>query len=174
MDGRPKSDDLTRASVTVAWVIVANKPFYPLYVRWLVGSGTLASLGTLVSLPLFLLVPYLARRSPLWARIALPVAGTMDTLFETKLFGFASGTELFLAPCMMLVALSFDAAEAWWQRGLAALVFVAFIAAHGRLGEALHVWNADELDTLFSINAFAVASLMAFIAIRYAGVRRGA
>jgi len=174
MNGRREPDDLTRASVTVAWVIIANKPFYPLYVWWLVGSGTQASLGTLVSLPFFLLVPILARHSPLRARAALPVVGMVDTIFETKLFGYASGTELFLAPCMMLVALAFHTAEAWWQRGMAALLFMAFCAAHGRLGEALHVWNADELETLFSINAFAVASLMAFIAIRYAGVQRGA
>lgn len=172
MDGRSEPDDLTRASVTVAWVIIANKPFYPLYVWWLVGSGTLAALGTLVSVPFFLLVPFLARRAPLWARVALPVVGTVDTLFETKLFGYGAGTALFLAPCMMLVALSFHAAEAWWQRGTAGVVFVAFVAAQGRLGEALHVWSAEALGTLFSINAFAVASLMAFIAIRYAGVRR--
>jgi hypothetical protein len=174
MGASDRPDELTRASVTVAWVIIANKPFYPLYVWWLVGSGTEASLGTLVSVPFFLLVPFLARRAPLWARVALPVVGTADTLFETKLFGDGSGTELFLAPCMMLVALSFHTAEAWWQRGLAVLVFLAFVVAHGRMGEALHVWNAAELGTLFSINAFAVASLMAFIAIRYAGVRRDA
>jgi hypothetical protein len=172
MDGRTEPDELTRASLTVAWVIIANKPFYPLYVWWLVGSGTEASLGTLMSVPFFLLVPFLARRAPLWARVALPVVGTVDTLFETKLFGYGSGTELFLAPCMMLVALSFHATEVWWQRGMAAAVFLAFVAAHGRMGEALHVRSADQLSTLFSINAFAVASLIAFIAIRYAGVRR--
>lgn len=171
MDGGTKPDALTQASVTVAWVILLNKPFYPLYVWWLVGSGVQASLGTLVSVPFFLLVPYLAKRSPLAARAALPLIGTLDTLFETKLFGYGSGTELFLAPCIMLVALSFHATEAWWQRGMAVLLFVAFFAAHGRLGEALHVWNAEELGTLFSINVFAVASLMAFIAIHYAGIR---
>ena len=172
MDGRTEPDELTRASVTVAWVIIANKPFYPLYVWWLVGSGTEAALGTLMSVPFFLLVPFLARRAPLWARVALPVVGTVDTLFETKLFGYGSGTELFLAPCMMLVALSFHATEAWWQRGMAAVVFLAFVVVHGRMGEALHAWDAEQLGTLFSINAFAAASLMAFIAIRYAGVRR--
>lgn len=172
MDGRSHQDELTRASVTVAWVILLNKPFYPLYVWWLVGSGVEASLGTLVSVPFFLLVPYFAPRSPHAARLALPLVGTLDTLFATKLFGYESGTALFLAPCIMLVALSFHAAEARWQRGMAALLFVAFFVAHKRLGEALHVWPATELDTLFSINAFAVASLMAFIAIRYAGIRR--
>ena len=136
------------------------------------GSGVAASASTLISVPFFALVIYLARRSPLAARAALPVVGTIDTLFETKLFGYGSGTELFLAPCIMLVALSFNAAEKWWQRGMAALVFAAFFVAHGRLGEALHIWPPAELNTLLTLNIFAVASLMAFIAIRYAGVDR--
>jgi hypothetical protein len=169
---RPGIDPLTQASVTVAWVIVLNKPFYPLYIWWLVGSGVQASLGTLVSVPFFLLVIYLARNCGLAARIGLPLVGTLDTIFATKLFGYGSGTELFLAPCIMLVALSFHLYEKWWQRGMAAALFLVFAAIHGRLGDALHVWPPDGLDTLFSINAFAVASLMAFIAIRYAGLRR--
>lgn len=165
-------DPLTQATVTVAWVILLNKPFYPLYVWWFVGSGVEASLGTLVALPFFLIIPFMARRSALGARIALPLVGTVDTLFETKLFGHGSGTELFLAPCIMLAALSFHPRERWWQRGMAALVFAAFLTSHERLGEALHVWSPRELDTLLSINIFAVASLMTFIAIRYAGVER--
>jgi hypothetical protein len=172
MNERRRSDPLTQATVTVAWVIVLNKPFYPLYVWWLVGSGVQASMATLVSVPFFLFVIYLARGWPLAARVGLPLVGTLDTIFETKLFGYGSGTELFLAPCMMLAALSFHAEEKWWQRGMAAGIFLVFVAVHDRLGSGLHAWSSEELDALFSINVFAVASLMAFIAIRYAGVRR--
>ncbi|MGO7258911.1 hypothetical protein ACCT32_35770, partial [Rhizobium brockwellii] len=67
-----KLDPLTKASVTVAWVILLNKPFYPLYIWYLVGDGVAASLGTLSAAPLFLAIPLIARRSPLSARIALP------------------------------------------------------------------------------------------------------
>ena len=165
-------DSLTQATVTVAWVILLNKPFYPLYVWWLVGSGVEASLWTLISVPLFLLIIYLAPRNALAARLALPLIGAIDTLFETKLFGYGSGTELFLAPCIMLVALSFHTEEKWWQRGMAAALFVVFFAGHNRLGAALHEWTPTELATLFNINVFAVASLMAFVAIRYAGISR--
>jgi hypothetical protein len=172
MSGKAPLDPLTQATVTVAWVILLNKPFYPLYVWWLVGSGVQASLWTLVSMPFFLLIIYLGPRNPLAARIALPLVGAVDTLFETKLFGYGSGTELFLAPCIMLVALGFHAQEKWWQRGMAALLFALFFAAHGRLGAALHAWSPSELATLFKINVFAVASLMAFVAIRYAGIPR--
>lgn len=167
-----RSDPLTQATVTVTWVIVLNKPFYPLYVWWFVGSGVQASMGTLISMPFFLFVLYLARDWPMAARIGLPLVGTLDTLFETKLFGYGSGTELFLMPCIMLAALSFHPQEKWWQRGVAAGIFLVFLATNDRLGSALYIWPPSELATLLSINVFAVASLTAFIGIRYAGVRR--
>jgi hypothetical protein len=166
------TDALTQATTSIAWVILLNKPFYPLYVWWLVGSGVKASLGTLLGMPFFLAIPLLARRRPLIARLALPIVGTFDTLFETKLFGSASGTMLFLAPCMMLAALSFKPNEAWWQRGAVAVVFLAFVLARNGLDPPLHPWSAAELSTLFALNAFAVASLTAFIGLRYAGIRR--
>lgn len=164
---RPPLDPLTSASVTIAWVIFGNKPFYPLYVWWLTGSGVAMSCWSMAAAPVFLLIALGARRYPLAARIGVPLTGTLDTLFETKLFGYGSGTELFLAPCVMLAAISFYAEEKWWQRGLAAFVFACFAAAHGRLGAALHVWSDRDLAALFDLNAFAVASLMAFVALRW-------
>ena len=172
-DTRTSLDPLTQATVTVAWVIFLNKPFYPLYVWYLVGNGVIASLGTLISAPFFLAIPFLARRSPLIARLALPLIGTFDTLFETKLFGQDSGTELFFAACIMLVALSFKAEEKRWQRGMAGLVFAMFILSRSYVGPPLHIWTESDLAILFNLNVFAVASLMAFIALRYAGVLRG-
>lgn len=165
--GRPPLDPLTAASITVVWVILLNKPFYPLYVWWLTGDGVLISCWSMVAAPFFALAIVGARRFPLAARIAVPLIGTLDTLFETKLFGYGSGTELFLAPCTMLVALSFYAQEKWWRRGLAALIFATFAAARNRLGPALHVWRDQNLAALLNLNAFAVASLMAFIALRW-------
>ncbi|QFY61143.1 hypothetical protein FZ934_12435 [Rhizobium grahamii] len=173
-DSRPPLDPLTQATVTVAWVIFANKPFYPLYVWYLVGNGVTASLGTLLAAPFFLAIPFIARHAPLAARLALPLVGTLDTLFETKLFGTGSGTQLFLAPCIMLAALSFRSEETWWQRGMAAFVFLVFVLSRYAIGAPLHAWSDADLSTLINLNAFAVASLMAFIALRYAGVRQAA
>eukprot|EP01035_Chromulina_nebulosa_P037451 gene37451-50541_t len=151
---KPKLDPLTEASVTVAWVILANKPFYPLYVWWLVGSGVAMSCWTMIAAPLFLCIALLGRRFPLAARVGVPMVGTLDTLFETKLFGTGSGTELFLAPCIMLTALSFYAMEKWWQRGLAAAIFCIFAVAHNRLGAPLISWNATDLASMLNLNAF--------------------
>ncbi|MGV4792026.1 hypothetical protein [Rhizobium sp. F40D2] len=169
---RQSLDPLTRATVAVAWVIAANKPFYPVYVWYLVGNGVAASLGTLIAAPFFLAIPLLARRSPLAARIALPLVGTVDTLFETKLFGQSSGTELFFAACILLVSLSFREHEKWWQRGMTVLVFALFILSRRYVGSPLHIWADADLAVLFDLNAFAVASLMAFVTLRYAGVSR--
>jgi hypothetical protein len=169
---RPALDPLTAATVTVAAVILVNKPVYPLYVWYLVGNGVQASLGTWIATPFIFAIPFLARYSPLAARIALPLIGTFDTLFETKLFGQASGTELFFADCIMLVALSFRAEEKWWQRAMAVLVFAVFVASRYLVGSPLHSWTASDLATLLGLNSFAVACLMVFIAIRYSTVRR--
>jgi hypothetical protein len=169
---RNQLDPITQATVAIAWVIVLNKPFYPFYVWYLIGNGVMESLGTLLSAPLFLAIPFLARQSSLAARIALPMIGTFDTLFETKLFGSPSGTELYFAPCIMLVALAFRAEERWWQRTMAVLVFVVFLLSRNFVDAPLKVWSAPELATLLNLNAFAVASLLAFIALRYAGITR--
>lgn len=165
-------DPLTRATVTVAWVIFLNKPFYPLYVWYLVGHGITASLATLISAPFFFAVVLVAKRSPLASRILLPAVGTLDTAFETTLFGQGAGTELFFAACIMLVALSFRPQEKIWQYAMTIFVFCVFVASRTFNGQPWYPWSAGELSTLLNLNIFAVASLLAFIALRYAGSAR--
>lgn len=165
-------DPLTAATLTVAWVIILNKPFYPLSIWWLVGNGVEASLISVASMLFFLAIPLIARRSALAARVALPLIGTVDTIFETKLFGTAAGTELFFAACIMLVALSFRPRERYWQIGMTGVVFAGFLFTRYLIGDALHIWSATDLAKLFNLNAFAVACLTAFIALRYAGISR--
>ncbi|MFK0166643.1 hypothetical protein [Rhizobium sp. NPDC090279] len=166
---RQPLDQRTQATVTIAWVIIANKPFYPLYVWWLIGSGVRTSTATLASIPFLLVIPLVAGRSSFFARFALPLFGTLDTVFETIIFGKASGTLLFLAPCMALVLVSLYGREKWWQRGLACFILACFVVSWKTMGDPLFPWDSDQLTALLNINAFAVASLMTFIAIRYAG-----
>lgn len=171
--GLAVTDDLTKATLTVAWVIILNKPFYPLYVWYLVDAGAaVASLVSLLSMPFFLLIPLLAKKSNLAARVALPLVGTLDTLFETAIFGDQSGTEFFFAACIMLASISFRADEKRWQYVTAILVFIAFFCSRTFLGAGLQSWSADDLATLVNLNAFSAASLMTFIALRYAGSSR--
>lgn len=162
-------DPLTQATVTIAWVICLNKPFYPVYVWYLVGDGVVASLGSLLAAPIFLAIPFIARHSPVIARISLPMVGAFDTLFETRLFGQSSGTELFFAACIMLAAVSFRKEEKWIQRSVTALVFAVFLLSRYTGGPPVHGWRDADLAVLLNLNIFAVACLMAFIALRYAG-----
>lgn len=169
---RPAPDPLASACVTVAWLIVANKPIYPIYVWGLVGSGVAASSLTMLATPLFLALALIGRSHPLAIRVGLPLVGLADTIFAGKLFGTASGTEAFVVPCLLLACLSFRAGEARWARGLIAVLFVGVVASHGRLGSPLHLWSVDELDRLRDLNLVAVASLSAFIGWRFAGLDR--
>jgi hypothetical protein len=165
-------DPLTAASVTVAWVIAFNKPFYPLYVWYLAGDGVLISCLTVVAAPLFAALALTARRTPFLTRLGVPLIGIVDTVMAGKVLGQATGTELFLAPCMLLVALSFRPEEKWWQRGKAALCFLAFVLFHGRMGEPLAAFTPAAVQSLFTLNAFSVASLMVFVTFRNAGLPR--
>ncbi len=161
-----KPDALTAASATTAWVVVANKPFYPLYVWGLAGlAAERASLWTLASWPLFAALPLLARRWPVAARAGLPLVGTADSAFATFMFGEASGVEAFLVPCAALAALSFRAEHAWLARALTAVVFVVFAAL--RYAAPAGVSPLP----LLNLNLFSAASLTAFVGLRFASVR---
>jgi len=158
---------------TVAWLILANKPVYPLYVWWFAGSGALASTLTAASAPLWLALAWVGPRFPLLLRVGAPLLGMVDTLLATKLFGAASGAELFFAPCLLLAVMSFRVGEARISRALVAVLYLVVVAAHGRYGAAWHEWPADQLTSLLNVNALAVASLCAFIGWKFVGLPRG-
>jgi hypothetical protein len=170
---REPIDPLASASAAVAWLIVANKPFYPAAIWWFVGGGFEASLATLIAAPLYAAASFLAPRAPLAVRVATPAIGLADTLLATKVFGLGSGTELFLFACGLLAALSFRPQEVWWSRGLIGLIFLAFVAMRLGGGAALCALPPDELRRLLELNIFSAASLFAFIALRFAGADRG-
>jgi hypothetical protein len=164
-------DNRTAACVSVAWIILVNKPFYPLYVWFLVGAHAAAlSLATLALAPLYGLVPYLAKRSPWGARLALPLVGVCDTLYNTKLFGAGAGTELFLFPCALLAIVGFSAKDAIASRALVVVIYCVYLGLHGRYGAPLQDWTAADQAGLFPLNAFSAASLTAFIGLRFARV----
>lgn len=173
MTGRASTDELTRATVTIVWVILANKPFYPLYVWWLIGDGVAMSAVTLLSIPFFVAILLTARRCALAARCLLPMIGAIDTVFETAIFGQPSATLLFLAPCATLAALSFHTDERWWQRAVVCFVFACFAAGWFLIDAPAYPWTDSQIATLRTINIFAVGTLMAFIGLRYAGISRG-
>lgn len=167
-------DARAAATASIAWLVVINKPIYPLYVWWFVGTGTAVAWVTAVSAPLFLAIALGAARRPFAARVALPLVGAVDTVVATALLGQASGTELFFVPCLLLSLAAFSPEEHRPVRLLVAGLFVVFVACHEALGAGIVPWTAEQASRLRDINIFAVASLSAFIGWRFAdaGMRR--
>jgi hypothetical protein len=164
-------DARTSATVSVAWIVLANKPIYPLYVWWFLGKdAAIGSIATGASAPLYLAIVLFAARAPYFARLAMPLGGFIDTLVATKLFGASAGAELFFVPCATLALVGFSAAEYWTSRALTAVFFVAFAALHSRYGPAWLGWPDTDAAKIFDLNALAVASLTAFIGFRFSRI----
>ncbi len=165
-------DPLTSAAMSVSTVIALNKPIYPLYVWWLAPDALTASFWTAVSFPIWVALPFLARRNPYAARVALVAVGAIDTAAIGVALGDGTGAWLFLFAALMLAAMSFEAAEVWTRRIAVAGVFVLFGLTFGRFPVGLAgTFSADSVATLFKLNAFGAAALLAFIGLRYPSAR---
>ncbi len=164
----------SEASAATAWLIAANKPFYPLYVGWFAGSGALAAGATALSLPFFVALASMKRANPLLLRLGLPLLGLADTIFATKLFGPASGAELILFPCLTLALLAPETGDILAARVLAGVVLGVGLLLHGHYGAPLRVWPAEQLARLRELNLVAVASLSFFLAWIFAARLRPA
>lgn len=156
----PADDDpLTAASNRLAMVLASNQPFYPLYVRWLTGDASPLLALTLLSTPFFLASPWIARRFPGVGRLWFPTVGAINTFFCGAIFGVASGVEWFLAPCLVIAALSCRATE--WRALLVYVVTILgiFILLHGRYGVPLLQADPAQLAALRALNGYSAAIL---------------
>ena len=158
-------DPLVASSNLVALVVLWNQPFYPLYV-WLGVSDVIwPSLFTFLSTPFFLAVPLLARFRPLASRVLLPLVGTANTLVCAKVFGVASGVEVFLIPCALIPCVFFHPSERWISLALIALPFLAYLGLHGSYGEPVHVYSPEEYSAFLTMNALSAAMLTVFVGL---------
>lgn len=155
------------AARAVAWLVIANKPFYPFYIWWLTGEGLLLAFITALSAPLYFGAIRLARRDTRWVRAGVPVLGMADTVIATKLFGGASGVELFAVPCAMLIAMAFVSSEARHVRILAGLLFGSVVILHAFNAAVLPLWDAGKISALVSMHVISVAALSLFIVLRF-------
>src|SRR5262245_36473986 len=102
-------DPMAAACNLIALVAASNQPFYPLYVHWAVSDHVWPTFFTFLSTPFFLVVPAVARRCSKTGRALLPIAGMANTILSAKVFGPASGVEIFLIPCALIAATFFRA-----------------------------------------------------------------
>jgi hypothetical protein len=161
-------DPLVAAANLIAVVVAWNQPFYPLYLYFLIGDDIGVSFFTFLWTPFFVAVPAVARRHSLAGRALLPLTGMANTVMCAKLFGEASGVELFLAPCVMIASMLFRRSERLVMLALVGLGLLAYIGLHGRYGAPYHRYSAEEYARLFSLNALSVGTLTAFVGLAFA------
>lgn len=163
-------DPLVATANLIALVVVSNQPFYPLYLYWLVGPEISPSFWLFLSTPFFATVPALARLNPIAGRALLPLAGIANTVLSAKVFGVASGVEMFLIPCVLIGFVVFRPSERVIGLVIAALAFLAFTVLHGRYGAPVHVYTPDQYASFARLNATSVGTLTAFVGLLVAGL----
>jgi hypothetical protein len=164
---RENSDPLATLANTVALVVASNQPFYPLYLYAIVGGSSWPAWLTLITMPLFALVPAVARRSPLLGRAMLPVVGVTNGVLAVKLIGTETGVELFLLPCVLLSTLLFRATERAVMIAVLACPFAAYFILDHVVGAPFEIYTSTEYRSIISMHAFSVASLLALIGFSY-------
>ena len=160
--------DAAAVVTSVAWIVAANKPFYPLYIAYLAPAGFGASAITLLSFPVYVLVGMRGRLAPalLWL---VPAAGAADALLAQKAFGAGAGLEAFLAPCAVLAVLVGRERGIWVGRFMLALFGALFLFLHQWRQPPLAALDAEALAHLRDLNLYSVVGLMFFIGWRALG-----
>lgn len=158
-------DPLVATANLVALVVLWNQPFYPLYVYWSVGPDIAPAVYTFLSTPFFLAVPALARVDGVAGRALLPLVGIGNTVLSAKVFGVASGVEIFLLPCVLLGFVLFRPGERVVAITIAIVGMLAFTVLHGRYGQPVHLYSADEYAGFLKMNALSAGMLTAFIGL---------
>ena len=160
-------DPTTRRANVIALVLAWNTPFYPLYVVFVAGSGGFPwILLNLLVLPAFASVPLISRRHPLSARVMLVTAGTLNTMLCTWLYGEASGTQLFLLPCIILAIMLFPRRR-FFMGSMLVLPVVGYLIL-GHYGSPPFANDAAQYRHLLNLNVVSVGVLTAFLAWSFA------
>jgi hypothetical protein len=148
----------------LALVLIANQPTYPLLVGWVTGEWSPLLVLTLVSTPFFCAVPWVSRRFGAAGRLSFPALGALNTVLCTVLLGRGSGVEAFLAPCLVIVALSCPPGNGAALGASIAFLYVTFVIARVMPLGPMIVLGPVQLEALVSLNAYSAASFSAFAA----------
>lgn len=167
------SDDPRQAMANkIAMVIVANQPFYPLYLLVISRDAALASLVTLMSTPFFAAVPVAGRRGGRGGRVLLVAAGLGNTAVSAITLGTATMVELFLIPCLMLAGLLATSAERGRALGLALLVGGGGMALARLPGLPLAMLDDATQSAMAGLHAISVGCLSVLILVMARRMRR--
>lgn len=152
-------------AASVAFIVVSNQPFYPLYLYLLLGGRAWPALLTWASSPLFAAVPRVLGASEVRGAALLVTAGMANTALCTLAMGRASGVELFYLPCLILALLLFTGRDRVVALAATLATTAALVVAVRLAGaEGLVTVTAEEAASLRRINAFSVAGLLTVMA----------
>lgn len=158
---------------TIALAVGSNLPLYPFYMLALLGWHVFPRclLAAIVS-PAFLILPWLARNfwSGRAARMALPAAGMINTLWCLKLLGPATMLALFLLPCALLAALLFRRGEKGLGFVLASLALMLYFVSPAILGAPIMMLTSRDAHEMSILNAASVATLIWLMALQFSGL----
>lgn len=163
-------DPRVSACNAIALIVVANQPFYPLYVAVSVSPVVWPTALTFLSTPFFAAVPALSRRWPRFGRALLPLTGMANVVVSAKAFGAASGAGVFLFPCALIAGAFFRPSERPIALALIALATAVFFAIDGLA--PLHAYAPGEYAAFVRLNALSAGALVAFIGLLIAGLVR--
>lgn len=163
-------DPMVAACNQISLMVASSQPFYPLYVWWMVSDHIWATFFTFLSTPLFLVVPAVAKRYSRSGRALLPVAGIANTMLSAKVFGVASGVEIFLIPSALIAAAFFRTSERLVAFGLIAAALLAYLAMDEGYGPPIHAYTASEYQAFFRLNAMSAGTLTVFIGLVASGL----
>ncbi|CEG09092.1 hypothetical protein BN961_02513 [Afipia felis] len=163
-------DPMVAACNLIALVVASNQPFYPLYVYWTVSDHVWATVFTFLSTPLFMAVPAVARRYSKTGRALLPIAGMANTILSARVFGPASGVEIFLIPCVLIAATFFRASERPIAFVLIGAAFLIYLGLNGMYGTPLHIYTTSEYHAFSRLNAMSAGTLCVFVGLIASGL----
>ncbi len=163
-------DPMVAACNLIALVVASNQPFYPLYVYWTISDHVWATVFTFLSTPLFMAVPAVARRYSKTGRALLPIAGMANTILSARVFGPASGVEIFLIPCVLIAATFFRASERPIAFVLIGAAFLIYLGLNGTYGTPLHIYTTSEYHAFSRLNAMSAGTLCVFVGLIASGL----
>jgi hypothetical protein len=163
-------DPMVAACNLIALVVASNQPFYPLYVYWAVSDHVWPTFFTFLSTPFFLAVPAIARKWPTAGRALLPIVGMGNTVLSAKMFGQASGVEIFLIPSTLIAATFFRVSERFVSFILIGVALLIYLGLAGAYGAPLHFYSPSEYEAFVRLNAMSAGTLAVFVGLIASGL----
>lgn len=150
---------------TIAVLLGLNQPLYPLFVYWIVSDRYEPALFTLMSMPLFLAVPAIAKRHPKQGRLLLCGTGIANTALGVLVLGQASGVEVFFLPCALLAATTFRPSERSDGLLLSGLILGSYVGLTQYEGAQLQLYSIGEYTSLYRLNFTSALTLTIFVGL---------